>query len=103
MCEIISLRVTGKSIVITAWKKDSPFHDDMEAFDIRMWCYIDEELTDSEGPNHYLKVDAFQEAMWDDGIPACPIRRGKRGMHWHVGDLATLVALRRNPPETTDA
>jgi len=74
---VLCLKKFNKSAVVTAWYKDSPFHNVLEAFDLRV---------------NDLVVTAQQQyrtMLCDDGIPAMLIDEGTDNAHIHVGDLAT--------------
>jgi len=83
----------GRSIRVTSWFKSSPFHEEMEAFDVSR-CSAGDKA-------------AFRDRTWDDAaarvfeleclnrnIPLTVIYGGEAAEHWHVGDVATKVYQR---------
>ena len=83
----------SRSIRVSSWAKPSPFHEDMEAFDVSR-C--------SAGDRGYFGKDTWMvgEARLMElyclqaGIPLVVISKGQAGEHWHVGDVATKIFQR---------
>jgi hypothetical protein len=75
---IYLLQLTAKSATVTAWLKDSLFHKDLEAFDLR--------VRDLDKAT----LRAWMMKMHEDKIPCHLIDADTSNAHLHVGELATL-------------